>query len=159
MTRTPATRPGVVIVETAVVLPVLLFILLAIIIGGTGVFRYQQVACQAREAARWTSVRGADYQRDSNLPSPTSQQVVAATVQPMALGMDPNVLAVRIQWIDQGTGTVQDWDAATKDVRSISPLGEYVNNAVRVTVTYQWNPGLIPGTITLQSISQLPMSH
>jgi Flp pilus assembly protein TadG len=157
LTRNPG-RPGAVAVETAVVLPVFLFILLAIIVGGMGVFRYQQVACLAREAARRASVCGADYQKQTNQSSPTQEQICQQAVLPLAAGMDPASLNVTVQWVNQGNNTVQGWDSAPKDVKSINALGEYVTNAVRVTVTYTWTPGLLLGPITLTSVSQVPMS-
>jgi Flp pilus assembly protein TadG len=145
--------------ETAVVLGVLLVLMCGLIVGGIGVFRYQQVACTSREGARWASVRGYDYQTDTGLSSPTAAQVTADAVLPLAVSMDPAAVTVQVQWIDEGSGTVWDWDAAPKYVRSISPSGEYVANTVRVTVTYVWSPGIFWNPITLQSVSQMPMSH
>ena len=152
-------RSAAVAVEAAVVLPVMLFLLLFLIIGGMLVFRHQQVACQAREAARWACVRGGDYQKDTDQASPTQQQILEQAVLPLAQGMDPNSLVVRVQWIDQGSNAVQNWDPAPKDVRSITPQGEYVSNKVRVTVTYLWNSGILIGPISLQSVSELPMAY
>ena len=68
-------------------LPVYLLLLLSLIVGGLGVFHYQQTACLAQEAARWASVRGSDYQKDTNQPSPTTQQILQQ-VTPLAVGMD-----------------------------------------------------------------------
>jgi Flp pilus assembly protein TadG len=146
-------------VEAAIVFPVLLFLLLGLILGGMGVFRYQQVACLAQEAARYACVRGGDYQDDNNQDSPSQDQILQQAVLPMAVGMDPGSLSLHVQWIDQGTSTVQDWDAASKDVKSLTQQGEYVTNTVRVTVTYQWSPGLFIGTTTLQSVCEVPMSY
>jgi Flp pilus assembly protein TadG len=145
--------------ESAVVLPVMFFLLLFLIVGGMLVFRYQQVACQAREAARWACVRGGDYQRDLNQLSPTQQQIMNQSVLPLAEGMDPNSLTIQVQWIDRGTNVAQDWDSAPKDVKSITPLGEYVSNSVRVTITYVYSPGILMGSVSLQSVSELPMAY
>jgi Flp pilus assembly protein TadG len=151
-------RGGVVALETAFVLPVLFFLLLALIVWGTGVFNYQLVACLAREGARWTAVRGDFYQRDLGASSPTTQDVLQQAVLPFALGLDPAALSIQVQWVDQATGVVQDWDASPKAVQSITPLGECVTNTVRVTVTYQWTPGLLLGSMTLSSTSEIPMA-
>jgi Flp pilus assembly protein TadG len=146
-------------VETAVVLPVLLFLMLGLVVGGTAVFRHEQVACLAREAARCACVRGGDYNRDTDQDCPTRQQILERAVLPAAVGMDPDDLSLRVQWIDQATSQATDWDAAPKDVKSVTALGEYVSNTVRVTVTYQWSPGILLGTISLQSVCEVPMAY
>ena len=46
-------RRAALAVETAIVLPVMVFLLLMLIVGGIGVFRYQQVACLARDEESW----------------------------------------------------------------------------------------------------------
>jgi hypothetical protein len=134
-------------------------LLLFLIVGGMLVFRYQQVACQAREASRWACVRGGDYQKDLDQASPTQQQILEQSVLPLAVGMDPNSLSIQVQWIDRGNNIIQDWDGAPKDVKSVTPLGEYVSNAVRVTVTYVYSPGILMGSVSLQSVSELPMAY
>jgi Flp pilus assembly protein TadG len=152
-------RPGATAVETALVLPALFLLVIGLIVGGFGIYRYQQVAFQAREAARWTSVRGAEYQKDTNLDSPTQQQIYQQVVLPLAAGMDPNSLSIQVQWVDKGSNTVTDWDKAAKDVWSINSAGQYVNNAVRVTISYQWTAEFFFDPITLQSVSEIPMSE
>jgi Flp pilus assembly protein TadG len=157
--RGQSRRGGAATVEAAVVLPVLFLVVFGLIAGGVGVFRYQQVAYLARESARWASVRGGNYQRDTNLDSPTRQQIVDNAVTPYAVGMDPAALDVQVQLVNQGTGTTTDWDASAKDVRSLTPAGDYVNNSVRVTVSYEWVPGFFWGPQTLQSVCVMPMSN
>jgi Flp pilus assembly protein TadG len=152
-------RRAALAVEAAIVWPALLFLLLTFIVGGTGVFRYEQVACQAREAARWACVRGSDYQLDTNQSSPTQQQIITQTVVPMAVGMDVSQLSVQIQWINQGTGAIQDWDSASKAVKSLNSSGVYVSDSVRVTVSYTWSPGMLVGPMVLRSVCEMPMSH
>jgi Flp pilus assembly protein TadG len=152
-------RRGTQAVEAAVVLPVMLLLLLGLIVGGMGVFRYQQVAWLAQEAARWTCVRGGDYQKDTNANSPTQDQVLQQAVLPLATGMDTSQLALKVQWIDQGTNTIQDWDSAPKDIKSLNGAGEYVTNTLRTTITYNWSPGLFLGTVTLTSVCEVPMSN
>lgn len=152
-------RRGSQALEAAIVFPVLLFLFLALIIGGFAVFRYQQVALLSQEASRWASVRGADYQKDADQPSPTQDDILRQAVLPFAGGMDASQLSVRVQWVDQGDATVQDWDAAPKYVKSLTPTGEYVTNSVRVTVAYTWAPGLLVGPLTFTSRSEAPMSE
>ena len=69
MSRTAAKnrRRGTTTVEFAITCPIVFFLVFATIIGGLGVFRYQQVAAAAREGARWASVHGTDWNR-SNQP-------------------------------------------------------------------------------------------
>ena len=122
-------------------------------------FRYEQVACQAREAARWASVRGGNWQQATGKSSPTQDEILQQAVLPLAAGMDPAKINIRVQWIDQSTGTAVDWDGAPKDVRSPTAGGGYVTNTVRVTVSYEYAPQFfITGSITVTSTSEIPMS-
>lgn len=150
---------GAAAVETAVVLPVLFLVIIGIIVGGFGVFRYQQVAFLAREAARWASVRGSFYQRDTNQNSPTQQQIVDNAVTPFVTGMDPTAVGIQVQWVDKGANTTAGWDGSKKDVRTLTAAGNYVNSAVRVTVSYQWVPEFFWNPQTLQSVCEIPMSN
>jgi Flp pilus assembly protein TadG len=152
-------RRAALLVEGAVVFPVLLFLLLGLILGGMGVFRYQQVACLAREAARWAAVRGGDYQKENHTASPTQSQITQQAVLPLAVEMDTTQLNVTAEWVDNGANTVTAWDSASHAVKTLNSSGEYVSSSVRVTVTYQWSPGWLVGTVTLTSVSQMPMSY
>jgi Flp pilus assembly protein TadG len=159
MSRMNRQRRGAALtLEAAIVLPVMLVMLFGLMVGGMGVFRYQQVACLAHEAARYASVRGSYYQNDTGQSSPTTAQILQTAVLPMLVGMDPDQLSITVQWINQGSNTAYDWDTAPKSVKSINSLGEYVTNSVRVTVTYQWSPGIFVGSVTMTSVSELPMS-
>lgn len=151
-------RAGAVAVEAAVVYSVLLFLILGLIVGGMGVFRYQQVACHAREAARYASTRGSDWQKETNQDSPTQDQVLKDAVVPLLAGMDATKVTMQIDWIEQTTGMVVPWDKAAKYPRSLNGANEYVTNSVRVTITYQWSPDLIFGTLYLTSTCELPMT-
>ena len=152
-------RNAALAVETAIVLPVFLFMLLALIVGGMGVFNYQQAACMAQEAARWASVRGGDFQKDTNQSSPTQEQIFQQAVLPLAVSMDATQLSLQVQWVNQAAGTVQAWDGATKEVKSVTSTGEYVTNSVRATITYTWAPGLFLAPIAITSVCEAPMSN
>jgi hypothetical protein len=151
-------RPAAVAIEAAFVLPAVILLILALVVGGMGVFRYQQVACLAREATRWAAVRGADYQKQTGKASPTEAQIKQQAVLPLAVGIDPSGLTVAVEWVDNGASTTTAWDKASRAVKTLSASGDYVSSSVRVTVTYEWSPMLIPGTITLISVDQIPMS-
>jgi Flp pilus assembly protein TadG len=158
--RVSLSRPGAMAVEAAVVYPVMLVLFLGLIVGGMGVFRYQQVACQAREAARWASVRGVNWQLQTNQDSPTKQQIYQQAVLPYAAGMDTSMLSIQVLWINQATGTAVDWDSAGKDVQSLPASQQPVTNTIRVTITYQWSPNLfLVGPVNLTSTSEIPMSN
>ena len=64
-------RSATTIVECALVFPALMIFLFGLIIGGLGVFRYQEVASLAREGARYASVRGTDYSSATGKPAAT----------------------------------------------------------------------------------------
>ena len=152
-------RRAAMTVEAAVVYPVVIVLFLTLILGGMAVFRYQQVACQARDAARWAAVRGTDWAAETNQSSPTKEQILQQAVLPLAAGMDTSKVALQVQWIDQATGTAVDWDSAGKDVRSMTAGGKAVTNTIRVTVTYTFGQDLfLPGTLTLTSTCEIPMS-
>ena len=155
----PGRRRGAVLVESAVVYPLLFLLLFGLIVGGLGVFRYQQVACQAREAARYACVHGAAWQRETQQTCPTTADVRQDIVLPLAAGMDPDKLTVQVEWIDGISGAVTDWDGAGKWPTGTTQAGGRVTNRVRVTVTYAWWPEVfLAGPINLKSVSEVPMA-
>lgn len=157
--RNSRRRSGAAALETAIVIGVLLMLVIAIIAGGWRIFRYQQAAALAREGARWSSVRGGEYQRDTNLDSPTKQAIIDQAIRPYAAGIDPAALDVQVVVIDRATGAEKEWDSASKDVRSITSGGEYVSNTVRVTVSITGTMAFFGGTYTVQSRCEMPFSH
>src|SRR5436305_12684188 len=95
---TPARR-GAVSVEAAVVFPVAILLLLGLIVGGMGIFRYQQVAWLAREGARYASVRGSDYKKEvSGATAVTKQDVHNNVVLPNATALDSTSLTTDVTW-------------------------------------------------------------
>jgi Flp pilus assembly protein TadG len=152
-------RRAAMTVEAAIVLPVMVFLLLFLVVGGMGVFRYQQVACLAREAARYASVRGTLYEQYTDKTSPTQDEIKQAAVMPLAVGMDSAKIEVQIDWINGVTGDAVAWDSAKKSPRTLSNTNIAVTSSVRVRVNYTWSPGvLVPGSIILSSTSVMPMS-
>ena len=69
-------RSGAAVVEVAIVAPVVLFFILAQIVGGLGVSRYQEIAHLARECARYASTHGGMYQKEG-IPGKTGVPAVA----------------------------------------------------------------------------------
>jgi Flp pilus assembly protein TadG len=153
-------RRAAVTVETAVVLPVFLFLLLMLVVGGIGVFRYQQVGMLAREGTRWTSVRGSAWQLDTGQTSPTEQEILQKAVVPMAVGMDVSKITIKAELIDGQTGAATPWDSSRKNPLGVAKSNQGVTNRIRITVNYEWTPGaLFSGSVFMSSLSELPMSN
>jgi Flp pilus assembly protein TadG len=140
-------RRGTTAVEFAIACPIVFFLLCAIIVGGMGVFRYQQVAAVAREGARWACVHGGEYEQDTGKPAATPEDVFNKAMLPTATMLRPEHLSYSVTW-DQSNMPLQVAD----DVQE--PFG----NTVTVTVNYQWFPEMIligPFTLTSSSTSQM----
>src|SRR5262249_30252172 len=121
---------------------------------------YQQVACMAREAARYACVRGNRRLLETGQVPPTASTIQQQAVTPPALGLDSSKLTVQVQWGDEVTGTVSNWDTAVKWPTTTTTSGQVVTNRVRVTVTYQWWPELfLAGPVNLKSVSEVPMAY
>jgi Flp pilus assembly protein TadG len=152
-------RRGVTAVESALVLTLLIVLLMGIVVCGWMVFRHQQVAGLAREAARYASVRAGDYQRCTAKESPTKQQILVSAVLPCLAGIDPAALTITVTVIDAATGVETDWDVSPKNTRSITPGGEYASNTVRVTVSCRGSLVLFGDDFTVLSRCDMPLNH
>jgi Flp pilus assembly protein TadG len=158
--RKSGKRRAAVAVESAVVLPVMLVLVLMLIVGGIGVFRYQQVACLAREGARWGSVRGSGWQLETGQTSPTQAEILQNAVLPLAVGMDASAITIQAELVNGETGAVTAWDSSRKNPLSLSKINLGVANRIRITVNYNWSPGvLLPGSVTMSSVSEVPMMN
>ena len=173
-------RRGVTVLECAIIYPVVFLLMLMLMIGGMGVFRYQEVASLARAAARYASTHGAQYRKDvgesvgtpgtssantqNNLmwysADPTSASgsdtswtgdIYDSATRPQLIALDPNNLTFQVGW-----------------PMVTNPSGTVVQNkpdnwpgsSVTVTVTYQWLPELyLIGPITLTSTSTMPVTN
>ena len=99
-------RRGVHLVESAIVYPIVLLLLIGVLVVGLGVFRYQQMASLARDGARWASVRGGRYQTDLNpegastLPKAATPADVRDYIESRAvlLDLNPEALDVQVSW-------------------------------------------------------------
>ena len=60
------------------VLPIVLFLFMGLVIGTSGVFRYQEVATLAREGARYASTHGGNYQREG-IARQTGEPAIASS--------------------------------------------------------------------------------
>jgi Flp pilus assembly protein TadG len=143
-------RAAATIVEFALVASVTFLLLLGLLIGGLGVFRYQQVAHLARDGSRWASVHGTDYAADTKNPAATASDVYNQVIAPSAAGLDPARLTYSVAWNSSNS---------PNHVGTVNGQSQNVANTVTVTVTYQWVPEAYLGGITLSSTSVSVMSY
>jgi Flp pilus assembly protein TadG len=144
-------RDATTVVEAAVVYPVLFLLILGLIVGGLGIFRYQETASLAREAARYAMVHGTQYAKDANVSAPTPTDIYNAVILPKAIALDPNQLSYTITYNTSNTPYHTTVDANGNTVP--------VYNTVTVTITYNWIPEFFLGGITLTSTSSMQMSY
>lgn len=143
-------RRGATTVEFAMVAPVAFTLLLAPIVGGLGVFHYQQVSYLAQEAARWASVHGTQYAQDTGNKAATATDIYQQVIAPRATGLDLTKLTHSVIWnkSNQPHHTV-----------IVGGKSKNIANTVTVTVTYQWLPKILSSGGTLKSTSTTTMSY
>ena len=148
-------RRGTVLVEAALVYPVVFMVILGILMLSIAVFRYQQVAHIAREASRWASVHGARYAKETGNPAATPADVYNNAILPQAAGMHGANLGYSVSWStsNEQTHTGTYVDPVTTETKVVA-----VFNTVSVTVTYTFNTGLF-GTIPVSSTSTVTMQY
>jgi hypothetical protein len=91
-------RRGLAIVESAIVLPIVITVLLAIIAGAFAIFIYQQTAALAREGARYAAVHGYNYSQSSGQPSASDADIYNNAIAPHMVAMDPAHLSQAVIW-------------------------------------------------------------
>lgn len=157
--RVYTTRHGATVVETALVLPVLFLFIYGIVVGGVGVFRYQAMSSLAREAARYASVHGTQYEADTSSAAVTASNIYDAAIVPQAAGLDLDQLTYQIRY--NGATTGADWDSAVHSPRYVSGTrgGTPRAASVSVTLTYRWVAPFYFGTLDLTSTSEMPMTY
>jgi Flp pilus assembly protein TadG len=136
--------------ELAIVGPITFLLVMGLLIGGMGIFRYNEVASVAREASRWASVHGTQYQTDTGKPAATAQDIYDNAIAPNAVSLDQSKLSYTVTW------NTSNSPYHTKIVNNTVVA---VGNTVTVTITYQWLPEAYLGGITLTSTSTVPMSE
>ena len=154
--RARRSRKGAVSVEFAVVGSMTLLLLIGFAVLSLGVYRYQQVAYLARVGARYASTHGAQYRADNQLAEGDSdtweQDIQDNGILPQSSALDPSKLNVSATW----SAGDNEANAAT----SASNFTLTADNAVTVTVTYQWVPeGYLANPITFTSSSTMPMAY
>ena len=142
-------RPAFAATESLVVLPVLMFLIISTVVGGYGVFRYQQIAMLAREGARYASVHGGQYQQDTGKSAATAKDIYNNAISPYATSLDMSQLSYAVSW-----------NSSNMPYAMTGDYEKPTNSTVSVTVTYKWFPEIyLVGPITLSSTSTMPMSY
>ena len=142
-------RSGAVVLESALAYAITFLLVLGLVVGGMGVFRYQEVAALAREGARYAAVHGAQYADETGNAAATAQDIFQTAIRPKAIGLNPDYLTYSVTWKNSNRPLT-----VTTDYER--PSG----NTVSVTVTYQWLPELFFGSaITLSSTSTVQMAY
>jgi Flp pilus assembly protein TadG len=143
-------RLGVTAVECAIILPVTFFLILGLIVGAMGIFRYQEVATLAREGARYASVHGYQWRQDAGLEMGTSaiwaEDIYNNGIVPHFVALDPSKVTYQVVWPDviNQPGKPDNWPGSKVDV----------------TVTYSWIPELyLIGPYSLTSTSSMPITN
>jgi len=144
-------QPVANLVECAFDSPVFLLLVLGLLVGAAGIFRYSQLASLSREAARYACVHGAQYAREEQVTAPTPADIYNNVVLPMAVGFDTSQLNYAITYNTSNAPYHTTLDA-NNDVVPIQ-------NTVTVTLTYLWLPEAFLGGVTLSSTSVMPMSY
>jgi hypothetical protein len=139
------------VVESAFVYPVIFLLVLGLLVGAAGIFRYSQLASLSREAARYASVHGGQYAQEMKVTSPTPADIYNNVVLPMAVSFDTSQLNYAITYNTSNSPYHTTLDADN----NVIPI----QNSVTVTLTYQWVPEAFLGGVTLSSTSVMPMSY
>lgn len=148
------TRSGASVIEFAIIAPITFIIIIVILTLGLGIFRYQECSYLARQAARYASVHGQQYAKDTGNKAATSQSIYDNAIKPGMVILDPNQLTYTVTYSDPKNVNSQYYATLVnnKDV--------FTNNTVTVTITYQWSAQpFFKNFITLQSTATMPMSY
>jgi hypothetical protein len=143
-------RVGATVMECALVLPVALFLFIGLIVGASGVYRFQETSTLAREGARYASTHGYQFRKDSGMsmgtPDDWRKDIYDNAIKPKIVGLDQSKVTVTITWPDviNQPGKADNWPGSKVDVK----------------VSYQWMPPLyLVGPYTLHSTSSMPITN
>jgi Flp pilus assembly protein TadG len=164
--RFQVARSGASTVEFAVVSGLIFFLIFALIVGASGIFRYQEVAHLAREGARYASTHGGQYILDG-IPAQTGVSAISSNsdlanyLLPKAVLLSSSQLTISVSWSAPPTLSPINMPTYVDTNPNLVPPGQKtIQNYVTVTVTYQWMPELyLFGPITLTSTSVMAMSY
>src|SRR5262245_47827274 len=114
----------------ALLLTLVAMLLVGLVVAGFGIFRYQQLASLAREGARFASVYGGQFQKETGRAAATPSEVYDRAILPKAGGLVPSALTYSVAWAD----------ASKLPVYYDFTANAWRRNIVTVTVNYQWVP-------------------
>jgi Flp pilus assembly protein TadG len=161
-------RRGASSIETAVVVPVGVFLIACLMAGSVGVTQYHQVAHLACEAARFASMHGGQYAQDNataiglgTFPNVNNNYLTTQIIGNNAVGLDLTKLTATIS-INTPNGTY-DWDdTAHNSNRALTTTTAQgtTTNTVVVNLSYQWTPAVFPtGPMTFTATSVQAMMY
>lgn len=160
-----ARRRGATLVEFAAVCSVTFLLIFGLLIGGLGVYRYQEVAHLAREGARYATTHGGKYQQDG-WPQKTGVPAVGKSADlrdyllPKSNLLESDRLNIAVSWTAPGTIKPANAPSYPDPDPNLTPGQKVITNHVQVTVSYRWMPELyLVGPINLTSTSVMPMSY
>jgi len=136
-------------VECALIYPILFLLILGVMVGGTGMFRYQQMAALSRDAARYAVVHGGQYAKENGVPAATAGDI-------------QNLVSQRAAAMNLANLTTSvTWNTNNMPYHTVVVNGDIlqVRNTVTVQVTYLWDPGMFLSPVTLSSTSCMPMEY
>jgi Flp pilus assembly protein TadG len=137
-------------VESAIIYPLTLLLILGLVVGAAGIFRYQQMAHLAREGARYAIVHGTQWAKDTGNTAAAPADIYNNAILPNAVGLDTTQLSYTVTW-----------NTSNAPYNTTIVNGQIVatGNTVSVTVSYQWIPEAFLGGLTLGSTSVMPMAY
>ena len=159
-------------VEAAIVFPIAFFLIFAIVVGALGIFRYHQVCYLAREATRYASTHGGQYQQENSAkisagtyPNVDEAYIKSNIIAANSSNLDSDSLTTTIK-INKSSGSY-NWDDTDKNGNRMPTSSKTVDgttytdtNTVSVTITYTWMPEMyLIGPITMTSTSVMPMCY
>lgn len=143
-------RAGATVMECAIVLPIALFLFIGLVVGTSGVFRFQEVATLAREGARYASTHGYQYRKDAGMPIGTAEDwrkdIYDNGIKPKIVALDSSRVKVTVTWPDviNQPGKPDNWPGSKVDVK----------------VSYEWLPPIfLVGPYNLHSTSSMPITN
>jgi Flp pilus assembly protein TadG len=159
-------RRGASAVEFAVVGAATFFLLIALVVGGMGVFRYQEVAHLAREGSRYASTHGGQYTQDgiatkTGVPAIASSADLQTYLKSRTVALDTSKLQVTVSYSAPASYSPRNMVSYDDTDPSLVPPGQITfYNYVTVTVAYTWMPeAYLVGPITLTSTSTVAMAY
>lgn len=143
-------RRGTTMLEFGIVFPVVFLLLLGLVIGASGMFRYQETAHLARLAARYAAVHGTQWAKDTGNTAPTPVDIYKNVVAPNTVMLDQSRITFSMSYNTS--------NSPTHDI-IVNNQVVAVTNTVTVTVSYLWIPEFFLGSVTISSTSVMPMSY